>query len=107
MDIPPTDLPAWAELVNRVKGATISSLAFTPDNINPGNPNFVAIRRMVREAIDPSLVVPPSTTSVPSTTSKTPTKKPTATKTPTSTKSPSSTTSTPPPSAPVDLEEAC
>ena len=103
-DIPPTDLPAWAELVTRVKGATISSLAFTPDNINPGNPSFVAIRRMVREAIDPSLVVPPSTTSTPSTTTKTPTKKPT----PTSTKTPSTTTTnTPPPSAPVDLEDAC
>lgn len=54
VDIHQSELPAWAELVERVQdGGSMQSLPFTPENINPGNPDFEAIRAEVEEAITP------------------------------------------------------
>lgn len=54
VDIHQSELPAWAELVERVQdGGSMQSLPFTPENINPGNPDFAAIQAEVEEAINP------------------------------------------------------
>lgn len=106
-DISAGDLPAWVDLVQRVKNGNIRSLAFTPANVNVGNPNFATIRRMVQEALRPvptatvNEAPAPTTDSTPSTsTSK-------GGKT-TSTKSAvTATTSTAPATAAVTIDEAC
>lgn len=102
-DIAGEDLPAWVELVGRVQGASISSLAFTTDNISPGNPDFPKIRTMIQDALGfgrtstPATSKPAKTTSPPSTS--------TSTSTATRTTEPSKTTA--PVGAPVDLADAC
>jgi LCP family protein required for cell wall assembly len=115
-NIPADDLPAWMELVRRIQGASIRSLAFTIQNINPGHPNFTLIRSMVHDALDPAATTatagPTKSTSTRTTTGPT---KSTTTKTTTgSTKSTStrSTTSSSSSSskttdALVDLRDAC
>jgi LCP family protein required for cell wall assembly len=61
--IPSTDINAWAELSQRVKGAQIRSLTFTDALINTGDPDVDEMRRMVSESLDP-----PAETASPSTT---------------------------------------
>ncbi len=53
VDIDQTELPAWAELVERVQGGTMKSLPFTAENINPADPDYSAIRREVYLALHP------------------------------------------------------
>lgn len=103
-DVSASDLPAWVDLVQRIKGASIRSLTFTSLNIDPSQPNFATIRWMIYSAIYPNLVVPTATPTKTST--KTPTTKATSTRTSTSTKS--TTTSTKPTTdILVDLKDAC
>lgn len=85
-DISREELPAWAELVMRVQDGSIQSLPFTVENTNIADPDYVAIRRKVQNAIDPpppttepATPTPPAaaeTTSSPSTTPTTPTTPP-------------------------------
>ncbi len=88
-DIPVAQLPAWVALVQRVQKGGVSSLTFTSDNINPGNPNFAKMRSLVSEAL-----AAPTT---PSATSTTPSAPPTTTSTPTRSSKSSKTTATPTP----------
>ena len=50
-DIPLSDLPAWAELGQRVKAAGLTSLPLTDKVIHPGRPDFRLIHKLVREAV--------------------------------------------------------
>ncbi|MCK0111976.1 LCP family protein [Ornithinimicrobium sp. F0845] len=52
-DIDQTELPAWAELVERVQGGTMRSLPFTSKNTNTVDPDYTAIRREVYLALHP------------------------------------------------------
>ncbi len=52
-DIDPSELPAWAELTERVQGGTMKSLPFTSKNTNTADPDFTAIRREVWLALRP------------------------------------------------------
>jgi len=52
-DIDQTELPAWAELVERVQGGTMRSLPFTAKNTNTVDPDYTAIRREVYLALHP------------------------------------------------------
>ncbi len=88
-DIPAADLPAWVDLVGRIKGASIRSLTFTDLNTKVYDPDFPKMRTMIQDAIYPEL----ATTSAPPTTTG-PTKSGKATSTKTSTKSPTTSTST-------------
>lgn len=63
VDIATEDLPAWAELVERVQAGTIESLPFTLENTNVVNPDFAKIRARVRKAIEPP--EPPAATASP------------------------------------------
>lgn len=65
-DISRDELPAWAELVQRVQDGSIKSLPFTPENTDVTDPNYSAIRQKVANAIDPP---PPPTTKAPAPTS--------------------------------------
>jgi len=103
-DIPADELPAWMELVQRIKGSTIQSLTFTSQNITPGNPDFKKIKTMIREAMYPELRTATPTVTGP--TKSTPTKS-TPTRTATSTKSTSSSTTSRTSDTLVDLEDAC
>lgn len=89
-DIQVSQLPAWVELVQRIQKASITSLTFTIDNINPANPNFAKIRQMVEAAINPPAAssTPTTTTTAPSKTSTTSSSKGKATPSPTSTTTP-------------------
>ncbi len=62
-DISRQELPAWAELVQRVQDGSIQSLPFTVENTNVTKPNYLAIRQKVQKAINP----PPPPTSKPAT----------------------------------------
>ena len=53
VDIDQSELPAWAELVERVQGGTMQSLPFTAKNTNTANPDYTAIRREVYLALHP------------------------------------------------------
>ncbi|HOF62778.1 MAG TPA: LCP family protein [Dermatophilaceae bacterium] len=100
-DIPAGDLPAWVELVSRVKKSQIRSLTFTPENISPGNPNFAGIRKMVKDALDPA-----NSTSM-SQASPSPAATPTGpASTKTSTKAPTATPTTHQ-AGPLTIDEAC
>ncbi len=79
-DLPATDLPAWVDLVDRIKNAQIHSLAFTASNISVTRPDFAKIHTMVSQAIAASLAPASPTTTTPSATSSPPTTKPGATK---------------------------
>lgn len=68
-DIPAADLPAWVTLVDRIKGAQMRSLALTVLNINPGDPDFEAIRKLIDEALDPRSVSSPTTSATKSSSS--------------------------------------
>lgn len=52
-DIDQSELPAWAELVERVQGGTMRSLPFTSKNTNTADPDYTAIRREVYLALHP------------------------------------------------------
>ncbi|AXG12135.1 LCP family protein [Intrasporangium calvum] len=54
-DIPGANLPAFAELVERVQKAKITSLGFTDKNGFPysSNPDYELVRELVQKAIDP------------------------------------------------------
>ena len=56
VDIDQSELPAWADLVERVQGGTISSLPFTAKNTNTADPDFTTIRREVYLALHPEPV---------------------------------------------------
>lgn len=60
-DISQEELPAWAELVQKVQDGTIESLPFTIENTNVGNPNYTKIQAMVEKAINPPPPQPAST----------------------------------------------
>ncbi|HLS46336.1 MAG TPA: LCP family protein [Ornithinicoccus sp.] len=53
VDIDQSELPAWAELTERVQGGTMKSLPFTSKNTNTADPDFTAIRREVYLALHP------------------------------------------------------
>ncbi len=103
------DLPAWMELVRRIQGASIRSLTFTTQNINPGNPNFRLIRTMIQDALHPA---PATASASPTTSTKTttgPTKSTSTKSTKTSTGPTKSTTTSSSITTDelVDLREAC
>src|SRR5690606_29025272 len=52
-DIDASELPAWAELTERVQGGTMKSLPFTSKNTDTADPDFTAIRREVWLALRP------------------------------------------------------
>lgn len=62
--IPLSDLSAWVELTMRVKGATVRSLPFTSNVINPEDPDIAEMRRLVADAVtaepEPSPTATPS-----------------------------------------------
>lgn len=62
VDIPQEDLPAWAELVQRVQDGQIKSLPFTTQNIDVTDPAYASIRLLVYRALHPP---PPATPSSP------------------------------------------
>ncbi len=96
VDIPPQQLPAWVELVQRVQEhGVIRSLPLTNDVINPADPDFTRIRTLVRKALKP-----------PATTTRTATPTPTPTRTGTRTATPTPTPSLDPSSA-QDLAATC
>ncbi|EWT01450.1 transcriptional regulator [Intrasporangium oryzae NRRL B-24470] len=58
-DIPAENLGAFAELIDRVQKATITSVALTPkQGIDPGNPSYRLIRSMIQKAIEPPAATP-------------------------------------------------
>ena len=63
-DVPQQDLEAWVDLVQRIQGGSVRSLPFTNQVISTVNPDFAAIRAMVKEAI----TAPPPPTPTPSAT---------------------------------------
>ena len=75
-DVPQDLLPAFIELSLLVKDAQVTSLPFTSDVINTGNPDYTLIQRMVEEALEPP---PPTPTS---TATSAPTSRPTASASP-------------------------
>jgi LCP family protein required for cell wall assembly len=87
-DIPGQNLPAFAELVDRVQKASISSLSFSAKNGLPfgSNPDYELVRKLVKKAITPPKPKPaaPST----ATPADKPTPEPTRTPKPASTTSP-------------------
>ena len=55
VDIPQSELPAWAELVGRLQDTgSIRSLPITNKVVKVADPDFALIRRLVRSAIDPA-----------------------------------------------------
>lgn len=58
-DIPADHLPAFVELIERVKKGKIVSLPLTPDHkIYAGNPDYALIRELVKKAIAPPPAAP-------------------------------------------------
>jgi polyisoprenyl-teichoic acid--peptidoglycan teichoic acid transferase len=53
-DIPHDMLPAFADLAWKVKGANVTSIAFTNEVIRPSNPDYDQMHAMVRNAIKES-----------------------------------------------------
>jgi len=116
-DVAAEDLPAWVELVQRMKRGTISSLTFTSRNISPANPDFAEIRTMIRTALTPvpSATVTPSTattgaTTTPPTSPTPPSKSSIRSRTATATAtapSPTPTSSNPSADVLVDVRDAC
>ncbi len=79
-DISRDELPAWAELVQRVQNGSIKSLPFTVQNTDVGDPNYTAIRARVQDAIDPP--PPPTITPSPPSAEETPNPEPSPASTP-------------------------
>lgn len=52
-DIPSEMFPAFAELGLKVKDASLNSLSFTRDVIDPADPDYDAMREIVQEALGP------------------------------------------------------
>ena len=103
-DLPATDLPAWVDLVDRIKNATIHSLAFTASNISVTRPDFAKIHAMVSQANAASLApATPTTTTTPSATATPSTTKPGSTRS----KASPTTPSTPTNEVLVDVAQAC
>lgn len=77
-DIPADNLPAFAELVQRVQSSTIVSLPLTPPTVYAAAPSFPKIQALVRAALTPPAPSPtprastpasaPAPTSLPATT---------------------------------------
>ncbi|MEO7130940.1 MAG: LCP family protein [Dermatophilaceae bacterium] len=77
-DIPASNLPAFVDLIQRVQRATIASVALTPaTGINPGNPDYPLLRKLVDKAIHPPKPTPKPTSPSTSTGPTTPTPSPT------------------------------
>lgn len=71
-DVPQQDLEAWVDLVQRIQGGSVRSLPFTNQVISTVNPDFAAIRAMVRDAIATPKATPSATaTTTPSSTATT------------------------------------
>ena len=64
--IPLADLGAWVTLTKKVKDAKVRSLPFTQSVISTENPDFVAIRQLVADAINPPVQSSPSAAPSPS-----------------------------------------
>ncbi len=97
VDIPTAQLRAWVELVQRIQAAhSIRSLPLTSDVINPADPDFAAIRRLVQSALTPP--TPGPTASADGSGSPSPSATPTGT-------APAS--PTPDPSQALDLAATC
>ncbi|EAP98377.1 cell envelope-related transcriptional attenuator [Janibacter sp. HTCC2649] len=63
IDIPQTELPAWAELIGTLQSkGSIKSLPITNKVVKVTDPDFDKIRELVKSAIDPSSAPKPSTT---------------------------------------------
>ena len=77
-DVPQQDLPAWVELVNRIKKGSVTSLPFTNRVVVPADPDFDAIRRLVQKAINPPKPTPKPSGSAGGSSSTTTTKRPTS-----------------------------
>lgn len=89
-DIPGDNLAAYVELVERVQGSKISSVAISPaSGVNTAKPDFTLIRKLVQDAINPPPPAQPTSTSTATPSPSTPT--PESTQTPSSTSSPSAT----------------
>jgi polyisoprenyl-teichoic acid--peptidoglycan teichoic acid transferase len=72
-DVPQQDLEAWVDLVQRIQGGAVRSLPFTNQVISTVDPDFAAIRAMVREAISgPPPVTPTATATATATGTSTP-----------------------------------
>ena len=84
-DLQVSQLPAWVELVQRIQKGSITSLTFSLDNLNPANPDYAGIRRLVQESIAapatprPTASAPPAATSTGTSTGTSTTKAPTPT----------------------------
>lgn len=61
-DIPSDMFPAFAELGLKVKDASLTSLSFTRDVIDPADPDYDAMREFVQEALGPDPEPTPSST---------------------------------------------
>jgi LCP family protein required for cell wall assembly len=69
IDIPRSELPAWAELVGTLQDeGSIRSLPITNKVVKVADPDFAKIRRLVQSAINPSSAPRPSATPTPSVT---------------------------------------
>ena len=78
-DIPGQNLPAFAELVERVQDAKITSLGFSVKNGFPysSNPDYELVRSLVQKAIDPPKPTRKPKPTATSSSSPTPTSTPT------------------------------
>lgn len=94
IDIPASDLPAWADLAQRIQSGTIKSLPITNQVVNTDHPDYEKIRRLVKAAITPKPT--PTTTS-----------SGTGTSTPSRTTHKTPSTSTAPTDGLTDLASAC
>ena len=106
IDIPAADLPAWAELVLRMKDGRLQSLPITNEVVDVVDPDVDLIRALVREAI--TNPPPPSQTTSPTTsptTSADPTTGPTST--PSTGSEPTGTPSAEPTDALADIGATC
>ncbi|GAA1603942.1 hypothetical protein GCM10009789_67450 [Kribbella sancticallisti] len=99
-DIPQEILPAFIELGLKVKNASVSNVDLDKSKNFPTgkNPNYEAMRELVRKAIEPKASKPVASTPSTKPSTSTSTKRPT-TKPPTSTK--------PPAGTPQNLNDAC
>jgi polyisoprenyl-teichoic acid--peptidoglycan teichoic acid transferase len=72
VDIPAADLPAWAQLVVRMKDGRLQSLPITNQVVDVTDPDFELIRALVDEAVTSPPPASPSPTSAPPTTTPSP-----------------------------------
>ena len=104
-DIPGALLPAFVDLSMKVKGADVTSIAFTNKIIKAWDPDYPLIRSMVRKAVQASERAANTDTAAPK---PTPAKTRTATPTPTATDDGPAPTASPTPSRAADsLDDAC